>query len=262
MGNKPSAPKYDTEAAIKEQNRINQAYSNQLYANVNSPTGGYSVSVDPGTGQLTVSKNLSENSLLAQQAQNNALNQFVANPNAATQAYYNSQMAYVQPQFDAQIDAAKADMANRGIKMGSKTWNETLASLENAQDKARIAMVNDAMFNGQNYQSNILNQASMLGSQIIDPTMVSGQGGAGLYDMYEQQYQNSIDEYKTKLARYNAAQQAWIQAINPLGGMSGSFMGDTGNMGFNSAVSAQKKNPYYDGAIDYGQAASASNMIS
>ena len=208
MGSKPSAPTYDVNASLAEQNRLNQAAGYQTYANLNGPMGGYTVDVDPVTGRMTVNKNLSQNSLLAQQAQANALSRFVADPNAATQAYYDSQMAYVQPQFDAQIDATKADMLNRGIKMGSKTWNETLAGLENAQDKARTAMINDAMFNAQDYQTNLINQAQAAGGMVIDPQMLEGAGGAGLENTYNKKWQSDQDIYKSKMARYNTIQKA------------------------------------------------------
>ena len=69
MGSTPKAPRYDQSADIAEQNRLNQAAGLQQYANVSSPLGGYSVSVDPTTGQMTVNKNLSENSQLAMQKQ-------------------------------------------------------------------------------------------------------------------------------------------------------------------------------------------------
>lgn len=222
MGHKPSAPTYNQEAALAEQKRLNQAAGYQQYANVNSPMGGYSVSVDPETGRMTINKNLSEQSLMAQQAQANALSRFVANPQEATQAYYNKQMAYVQPTFDAQIERAKESMANRGIAMGSKTWNDTIAGIESAQDKAKTAIANDAVFNAQNYENNILGQAGVAGGMVVDPALVEAAQGAGLYNTYNQKYQSDVDNYKTAMARYNARQSAWTQALNPLGNMAGS----------------------------------------
>ena len=226
MGSKPSAPTYDVNASLAEQNRLNQAAGYQTYANLNGPMGGYTVDVDPVTGRMTVNKNLSQNSLLAQQAQANALSRFVADPNAATQAYYDSQMEYVQPQFEAQIDATKADMLNRGIKMGSKTWNETLAGLENAQDKARTAMINDAMFNAQDYQTNLINQAQAAGGMVIDPQMLEGAGGAGLENTYNKKWQSDQDIYKSKMARYNTIQKAiWTGGASALGSALGGMLG-------------------------------------
>jgi hypothetical protein len=76
-------------------------------------------------------------------------------------------------------------------------------------------------------------------------------------------YNHNINVYNTKMGKYNAKQQAWVNALNPLGSMAGSYLGSN-NMsgGFGTAVATQKtRNPYYDGAIDYGQAMSAANMI-
>ena len=52
MGSSSNAPKYDTSAAQAEQQRINQATGQQMYANVVSPLGGYTTSIDPVTGQF------------------------------------------------------------------------------------------------------------------------------------------------------------------------------------------------------------------
>lgn len=230
MGHKPSAPTYNANAALAEQNRLNQAAGYQTYANVNGPMGGYTVSVDPNTGKMTVNKNLSRNSQMAMAAQANALSRFVANPQEATQAYYNQQMAYVQPQFDAQIDAAKESMANRGIAMGSKTWNDTLAAIESNQDKAKTAMLNNAMFNAQEYQNNILGQAQTAGGMVIDPQLISGAQGAGLENTYNKKFKNEQDIYKTKMARYNANIKAIVDPLSIFGGKAvGAMAADSGN---------------------------------
>lgn len=221
MGSTPHAPKYNTEKELAEQNRLNQAAGYQTYANVNSPMGGYTVSVDPNTGKMTVNKNLSQNSLLAQQAQANALSRFVADPRTATQAYYNAQIAYVQPQFDAQIDAAKSSMANRGIAMGSKTWNETLAAINNEQDKAKTAMLNNAMFNAQDYQNNILGQAQTAAGMVIDPTMIAGAQGAGLENLYDKEFENEKARYTTKMA----GNSKWSNILGTVGGIAGGVVG-------------------------------------
>ena len=222
MGHKPSAPTYNTNAALAEQNRLNQAAGYQTYANVNSPMGGYTVSVDPDTGKMTVNKTLSPNSQLAQQMQANALARYVADPKSATQAYYNAQMAYVQPQFDQQIADAKSSMANRGIAMGSKTWNETLAAINNEQDKTKTAMLNNAMFNAQDYKNNILGQAQTAGGMVVDPQLVAGAQGAGLENTYNKKWQNEQDIYKTKMARYNNNIRA---IVNPLSSFAGTAVG-------------------------------------
>lgn len=263
MGHKPSTPTYDTNSALLEQNRVNLASANQKYADVNSPMGGYSVSVDPLTGQMTVNKALSENSQNALNQQMQVLRSYTGDGTDAANAYYDAQMAYLQPQMQRQTTRAETALTNRGIPIGGSAWNEYMGDVRDVQNQQLSGLGSSALSAGQGYQNNILGQANMLGSQVVDPTMISGQGGAGLYDMYEQQYQNAIDTYKTKMAKYNAKQQAWVNALNPIGAAAGSYIGGnntTGNL--NGAISAQQtSNPYFDGAIDYGQAMSAANMI-
>lgn len=263
MGHKPSAPTYNTNAALTEQNRVNQASANQLYADVNSPLGGYATYVDPQTGQITVNQTLNANSQNALNQQQAALENYYVNDGTdAANAYYNAQMAYLQPQMQRQITRSETALTNRGIPVGGSAWNEYMGDVYDAQNQRLAGLGGSAISAGQNYQNNFLNQANMLGSQVVTPDMVSGQGGAGLYDMYEQQYQNAIDTYKTKMAKYNARQQAWVNAANPLGAAAGSYVGSNSNTGgFGAAVASQKSNPYFDGAVDYGQAMSAANMI-
>ena len=189
MGSKPSAPKYDTNASKAEQNRINQTVANQTYADLHSPLGGYSVYVDPDTGQMTVNKSLNDNSLLAQQIQGNLISQYTADPRTAQDVYYNRQMQYVNPTFERQVANAESSLANRGVQMGSNTWNNTMNSVYGAQDKANTAMLNNALLNGQQYQSNLINQAGTAGNLVYDPTLIEGQQGAGIEDLY-----NKIDK--------------------------------------------------------------------
>lgn len=229
MGHKPSAPKYNTEAAIAEQNRLNQAAGWQTYANLNSPTGGYSVTVDPATGKMSLTKNLSQNSLMAMAAQRNALDQFVANPQQAAQAYYDAQMAYVQPQFDAQIEAAQTDMLNRGIRPGSTAWNQVMDNINLTQDRAKTEMVNNALFNGQNYQTNLLGQAQTAGNLVIDPQLIAGARGAGLSNTYDKKWQNQQDIYKTQMARYNSRMNSIFGSLGNIGGsVAGGLAGGSG----------------------------------
>lgn len=329
--NTPSAmqvPEYDTNVALAEQNRLNSAYATQQYANLNSPMGGYSISVDPTTGQMTVNKALSDNSTLALNNQQQVLDNYTGDPTTGANAYYNAQMAYLQPQLQRQTTRSESALTNRGIPIGGSAWNEYMGDVYDTQNQQMANLGNAALTAGQSYQGNILNQGRLLGGQVVDPTMIYGQGGAGLSDMYANQYnianaqaqanydnavlrynneyqdamnqyqnnlnaynaalannqgtyqanlennqglwQNDVNKYnqdvnvyKTKMAKYNAKQQAWVNGLNPLGAVAGSYIGGNNTAGgFGTAVSAQKtSNPYYDGAIDYGQAMSAANMI-
>jgi hypothetical protein len=113
--------------------------------------------------------------------------------------------------------------------MGSKTWNETLAAIENEQDKAKTAMLNNAMFNAQDYQNNILGQAETAGSMVIDPQLIAGAQGAGLENTYDKKWQNKQDNYKTQMARYNANVKAIVNPISNFGGQAlGSYAAGSG----------------------------------
>lgn len=205
MGSTPKAPKYNQSADIAEQNRLNQAAGLQQYANVSSPLGGYNVTVDPTTGQMTVNKNLSENSQLALQQQLNALGMYTGDPTEAANAYYNAQMAYLQPQMDRQIERAESSLTNRGLPVGSNAWNEYLGNIYENQNRTLSSLSDQALANGQQFQSNILNNAAMLGGQVIDPTMVSGQSGAGLENTYDKVFKDQQEQYKQKLAQKSSA---------------------------------------------------------
>lgn len=214
MGSSSSAPKYDTNVAQAEQNRINQATGQQMYANVVSPLGGYTTSVDPATGQITVNKTLSDASQLAQQQQLATLGNYTGDPTRAANAYYKAQMAYLQPQMQRQVERAESSLTNRGLPIGSSAWNEAMGGVYDAQNRSLESLTNNALAQGQQYQSNILNQASMLGGQVIDPTMIGGQAGTGLENTYDKQFQAEVEAWKQEQAN----KQALIGGIAKLGG--------------------------------------------
>lgn len=218
MGSTPDTPNYNSNLDRAEQNRINQLASAQQYANVNSPLGGYSVTVDPTTGQLTVNKTLSDASQMALDRQKYALSNYTADPTQAANAYYNAQMAYLQPHLDRQVARAESSMTNRGLPLGSKAWNEYLGDVYENQNRTLSALSNEALANGQQYQANILNQAGLLGSQVIDPTMISGQAGAGLENTYDKQFSNEIEAWKQKQANKNALTSGILGAVGTIGG--------------------------------------------
>ena len=243
MGSSASVPTYNTQKAIEEQNRINQASGIQQYANVNSPLGGYNVSIDPTTGQLTINKSLSDNSRMALLGQQSALANYSGDPTQAANAYYNAQMAYMQPQLDRQIERTESSLTNRGLPLGSSAWNSAMSDVYDAQNRTLTALSNEALANGQQYQTNILNQAGLLGSQVIDPTMISGQGGAGLEDTYDKQFANEIEACKQKQANKNALTSGILGAVGTIGGaaLGGPLGGAIGGALFGKAAEETTK---------------------
>lgn len=218
MGSKPKVPTYNAQADIAEQNRLNQAAGLQTYANISSPLGGYSVSVDPVTGQMTVNKTLSDNSNLALQQQKQTLGTYTGDPRLAADAYYNAQMEYMRPLFDRQVARAESSLTNRGLPLGSNAWNEYMGDIYENQNRTLSALSNEALANGQQFQTNILNNAALLGGQVIDPALVGGQSGAGLANTYDKLFENQKDIYKTKMANRNALTGGILGAVGTIGG--------------------------------------------
>lgn len=236
MGKKPSAPTYSMDAAIAEQNRINQAVANQTYADLNSPLGGYSVYVDPQTGEMTVNKTLSRTSNAAMGIQGNLLNKYIYDPRTAARTYYDQQMQYVNPTFANQVASAQDSLTNRGIRADSNAWNSVLDNIYGAQDRAKTMMTNNALFNGQQYQGNLINQAAMAGNQVYDPALIQGAQGAGLSDLYDAQFQNQMANYKTAMANNNAAQRVLGTVGGIAGGVIGGYFGGPGGMALGAGI--------------------------
>lgn len=226
MGSKSSAPTYDTNAAIREQNRINQAAGIQQYANVSSPLGGYTTSVDPLTGQITVNKTLSDTSQAAQRAQLSTLGQYTGDPTEAAKAYYNAQMAYLQPQMDRQVERAESSLTNRGLPLGSNAWNSAMENIYDTQNRTLSSLSDQALASGQQYQTNILNNAALLGSQVVDPSLVAGQAGAGLENTYDKKFSSDVENWKQKQASKNAGLSGTLGAVGTIGGgLIGAYFG-------------------------------------
>lgn len=221
MGKKPSTPHYNQNEAIASQNRVNQAVANQTYADVNSPMGSYYVSVDPNTGQMTINKTLSQPSNAAMATQGGLLGQYISSPQEAQRVYYNRQMNYVTPTFNQQASALEQSLANRGIQRGSVAWNSAMNNLADAQARADTTYTNNALFNGQQYQSNIAGMAGTAGNMVVDPALLEGQQGAGYSDLYDALYQNNLSTYQTEMANNNAAQRV----LGTVGGVAGAIIG-------------------------------------
>lgn len=237
MSSTPSAPKYDKEFDLKEQNRINQAAANQQYANLVSDLGGYSVSVDPKTGKTTINKNLNDNSRQALFLQNAALNAYNVNPEDQKQQYYDMQMAYVQPYLDEQRANVMQDLEDKGIPVGSSAYNSVMANLDKDQNNLTNMIAADAIYNGQDYNMNLLNQAAALGSQVYDPQMIQGIQGVGLSNISDNKMNNAKALYATDVAAANARNQAIGQGVQALGSYLGSRNWGSSNSNTNTGKS-------------------------
>lgn len=237
MGQTPNTPHYNQDAARQEQNRVNLGASYQKYADVYGPNGGYYTTVDPKTGQLAVNKYLSDNSQTALNQQKTALENYYTNDGTdAANAYYNAQMAYLQPLMQRQTARSETALTNRGIPVGGAAWNEYMGDVRDAQNQRVASLGSAALSAGQGYQGNFLNQANMLGSQVVTPQLIAGQSGAGLEDTYDPQYQNAIAKYKTLMATNHTNQQilGTIGAVG--GGIIGGIYGGPGGAAAGASI--------------------------
>ena len=98
-----------------------------------------------------------------------------------------------------------------------------MGDVRDAQNQQLSGLGSSAISAGQGYQGNFLNQANMLGSQIVTPDMVSGQGGAGYENRYDQQFENQIAKYKTDMAGSNVHQQVLGAGGTVVGGLLGGY---------------------------------------
>lgn len=237
MGQTPNTPKYNQEAAKQEQNRVNLAASYQKYADVNGPMGGYYTTVDPTTGQLTVNQYLSDNSQNALNQQLTALQNYYDNDGTdAANAYYNAQMAYLQPQMQRQTMRSETALTNRGIPIGGSAWNEYMGDVRDAQNQQLSNLGTAALSAGQGYQNNFLNQANMLGSQVVTPELVAGQAGAGFEETYSPQYENAIKKYQTLMSSNHANQQILGGIGSLAGGIIGGIYGGPGGAAMGASI--------------------------
>lgn len=229
MGSSPKVPQYSQSGAIKEQNRVNLATAFQKYADVYGPNGGYTTYVDPATGQLTVNKVLSDNSMTALGQQRAVLGNYTGDGTDAANAYYNAQMAYAQPKLERQVTRGRTALTNRGIPLGGNAWNEYMGDIYDTQNQYKSNLANSAISAGQGYQSGILNQGNMLGAQVVDPEMVLGQGGAGLKDTYDTEFQNKLAAYKTAMAGSNVHKTVLGGLGTGVGAVLGGWIGGWAN---------------------------------
>ena len=236
MGQTPNTPKYNQDAAISDQQRVNLAAAAQRYADVTGANGGYSVYVDPATGQITVNQTLSDNSNNALAQQQRLLRNYSGDGTDAANAYYNARMAYLEPQMQRQVTRSQTALTNRGIPIGGAAWNEYMGDIYDAQNQQLAGLGSTALSTGQNYQNNILNQGSMLGGQVVTPTMVNGQAGAGIEATYDPQYQNAIAKYKTLMSSNHANQQILGGLGTIAGGVIGGIYGGWGGAQTGMAV--------------------------
>lgn len=217
MGSKPSMPKYSTEAANAEQERIRNEARNDLYLNYNSLTGGYSY--DPTTNSIKVNYNDEDKNRLA--LIGGGINNLNLNPDEATENYFNRAMANIQPEIDKYMSRTSANLVNKGIPIGSQAYNEVMRQQDNDIANQIANIYSNSRSQALSDTAAQINNIGGLQSQIYQPEYVAGIGATGLRDTYNDQFQNEMDRYNAKMASYNGK----LGAISKLGGTIGSVAG-------------------------------------
>lgn len=226
MGSKPSMPKYDTSAAVAEQNRIRNEAKNDLYLNYNSLTGGYNY--DPTTNSVNV--NYSDEDKNRLMLIGGGINNLSLNPDEATENYFNRAMANIQPEIDKYLSRTSANLVNKGIPIGSQAYNEVMRQQDNDIANQIANIYSNSRSQALSDTAAQINNIGGLQSQMYQPEYVAGIGSTGLRDTYNDQFQNEMDRYNAKMASYNSKLGAINKLGGTIGGLAGSLWGPIGSM--------------------------------
>ena len=218
MGSKAKTPSYDYNAS--QNNQIWAAEQARKYGNVgvNSALGGYSWTTNPD-GTQSVNVNLSDADQQKLNLQNQALNNLNLDPTQAQNTYYNMSMRYMEPQLKQQQQDLEADLINKGIPIGSQSWNRAMGELQDNQQQALAQARDNALFQGQQYTSGNIGNINSLGAGVYNPlqSMVQGQGGQ-FGGQYDTQYAAQVSNAQQNAANKNAMIGAIIGGLGSLGG--------------------------------------------
>lgn len=212
MGSKAKTPAYDINAS--QNNQIWAAEQARKYGNVgvNSELGGYSWMTNPD-GTQSINVNLSDTDKQKLNLQNQALSNLNLDPTQAQNTYYNMSMRYMEPQLKQQQQDLETDLINKGIPIGSQSWNRAMGELQDNQQQALAQARDNALFQGQQYTSGNIGNINSLGAGVYNPiqNMVQGQGGQ-FGGQYDTQYAAQVSNAQQNAANRNALLGAGIQA--------------------------------------------------
>ena len=220
MGKKAKTPAYDFKAS--QDNQIWAAEQARKYGNVgvNSELGGYNWITNPD-GTQSINVNLSDADKQKLNLQNQALSNLNLDPTQAQNTYYNMATRYMKPEFAEQRQDLETDLINKGIPIGSQSWNRAMGELQDNQNQALAQARDNALFQGQQYTSGNIGNINSLGASVYNPiqNMVQGQGGQ-FGGQYDTQYAAQVSKAQQKAANRNALLGAGIQVGGSiLGGM-------------------------------------------
>ncbi|PXW28259.1 tail fiber domain-containing protein [Paraburkholderia caballeronis] len=260
-GSAPQAPDpYQVAGATTQTNEDTAAYNKALNLNnYSNPFGSQTTTqtgTDPNTGapiyntSISASPQLSQalGAALSQAGNSTAINQQALagiqgltqsiDPNAAqqaaqqgTNAMYQQQMAYLQPQQQQQTEMTQAQLANQGLTPGSEAYDNAMGNLTRSQTFANSQAMDSAISQGQqlginqlNAQQGVLGQLgslygyeanlgqlpySELGSLAslvpgYTGTASSSASPANIAQAFQNQYQGQLNAYNADVASSNS----------------------------------------------------------
>lgn len=81
---------------------------------------------------------------------------------AAQDAYYDSQMRMVEPQFERAQQNLDENLINRGIQVGNEQYSKAMGDLLNSQNTVRQNVADQALQAGQDFTGSQINNANQL----------------------------------------------------------------------------------------------------
>jgi len=108
--------------------------------------------------------NQGANDLTRTNLQTEMLGGISADPNAAQDAYYNSQMRMVEPQFQKAQSDLDENLINRGIQVGGNQYSTAMQNLLNSQNTVRANAADQALMSGQEYTGQQIQNTNQLGA--------------------------------------------------------------------------------------------------
>ena len=108
--------------------------------------------------------NQGANDITRTNLQSSMLGGISADPTAAQDAYYNSQMRMVEPTYQQAQSDLDENLINRGIQVGGSQYNTAMTNLLNAQNTARQNAADQALSAGQAYTGQQISNVNQLGA--------------------------------------------------------------------------------------------------
>jgi hypothetical protein len=148
QSNSPKYEKYNMDTAMKTGN-----------PGVNSILGSSSMIKNPD-GSYSMQYNASDNDTQRTNLMKNILSGM--GDTTGAEQFYNNAAARANKEYSDQRRNLDENLTNRGIAVGNKQYSESMGNLADKQNQALGELATNSIFKGQDYDSNLINQANAL----------------------------------------------------------------------------------------------------